>query len=83
MSDFMVGPALGGEQDHLGSDDHEIWQRIFSGAMVQLAGLLPRQSDPVWALPWHRRRLLLGATKMPGGQAQRKHTLVYLRKGAL
>src|SRR5439155_24076897 len=56
--DLIVGAVLGGQQDHLGADNHEIRQRILGGAAAQLSGLSTRQPDPIWALPWHRSRVL-------------------------
>src|SRR6266851_3331141 len=51
--DHVVGPPLGGKQDHLGSEDGEIRQRIFPGATLQRPLFLSRQLDPVRASSRH------------------------------
>src|SRR6266851_3738121 len=51
--DRVVGPALGGKQDHLGPEDYTIWQRILQGATLQRLLFLPRQLDPVRASSRH------------------------------
>jgi len=51
--DRVVGPPLGGKQDHLGPEDGKIWQRIFPGAPLQHLLFLSRQLDPVRASPRH------------------------------
>src|SRR5712691_5670871 len=51
--DRVVGPPLGGKQDHLGPEDGEIRQRIFPGTTLQRLLFLPRQLDLVRASPRH------------------------------
>src|SRR5436309_8802272 len=51
--DGVVGPPVGGQQDHLGPEDGKIWQRILPGASLQRLRFLPRQLEVVWALPRH------------------------------
>src|SRR5712691_3042434 len=51
--DRVVGPPLGGKQDHLGPQDGKIRQRILPGATLQRLLFVPRQSDLVWALSRH------------------------------
>jgi hypothetical protein len=43
--DSIVGPACGGEEDHLGPDHLKIWQRILGGAAAQFLLLGGRERD--------------------------------------
>jgi hypothetical protein len=51
--DLVVVHATGCHQDHLGSHDLEIWQRIFGCAAIQLCRLGWRQLDKERASSWH------------------------------
>ena len=51
--DLVVVHATRGHQDHLGSNNLEIRQRISGGATIQLGGLVCRQLDKERALSWH------------------------------
>jgi hypothetical protein len=52
-SDVIIGQAFGGEQNHSGPDDLEVWQRILSRASVQDVPLLSRELDTERAFSWH------------------------------
>jgi hypothetical protein len=38
---FVVAPVLGRQEDYLGAQDLEVWQRIFARASFQNLSLLP------------------------------------------
>jgi hypothetical protein len=40
--DLVVAQTLGGQQNHPGSHDFEIWQRISGGSPVQFSGFCRR-----------------------------------------
>src|SRR5437667_2789 len=72
----------GGQQDHLGADNHEIRQRILGGAAAQLSRLSTRQPDPIWALPWHRSRVLpRNDHDATGGEAIQTYVSVFKKVG--
>jgi len=50
---LVVVHAVGGHQDHLGSNNLEIRQRISGSSPIQLCGLVHRQLDTKRALPWN------------------------------
>jgi len=51
--DLIVGPALGGEENHPGAQDLEIWQRILTRPSFQDLPFLSRELDLEWAAPRH------------------------------
>jgi hypothetical protein len=53
-SDLVIAPSGGGQQDNLGAEDFEVWQRIFAGAPLQGLAFLPRETDGERTMPWHR-----------------------------
>ena len=57
LLEVVVHP-VGRHQNHLGSHDLKIRQRIFVCAAIQLAGLVRRQLDEKRTLPWHVHSLV-------------------------
>src|SRR5712692_7367029 len=51
--DLIIGPALGGEENHPGAQDFKIWQRILARPTFQDLSFLPREFDLEWAFPRH------------------------------
>jgi hypothetical protein len=49
----MVGQALGGQENHLGTLHLKIRQRIFPCAFGQFLVLFLGQDDLKWTLAWH------------------------------
>src|SRR5207244_4694651 len=76
--DGVVGPPVGGQQDHLGPEDSKIWQRILPGASQQRLRLLPRQLDLLWALPRHPVPSSADETVAEKRAAGKDYTLPYL-----
>src|SRR3990172_1886753 len=52
-SDVVIRLAFGGGQNHLGPENLEIWQRIFSSATLQGLLFLPREGENIEAFPRH------------------------------
>lgn len=48
-SDLVIGAALSGQKNHLGSEHRKIWQCIFAGARLQDLSLHLGQVDSIWA----------------------------------
>jgi len=59
--DLIVAHAIGSHQDHLGSDNLEIRQRISGRASIQLGRLFRGQLDDERALPWHAQSPVEGS----------------------
>jgi hypothetical protein len=59
-ADFIIGSSLGRKQDHLGTQDFEIRQRIFSRAVFQDFSFLFREHDLERAYSGHPDRPPLG-----------------------
>jgi hypothetical protein len=59
-ADFIIGSSLCSEQDHLGTQDFEIRQRIFSRAVFQDFSFLFREHDWERAYSGHPDRPPLG-----------------------
>jgi hypothetical protein len=59
-ADFIIGLSLGSKQDHLGTQDFEIRQRIFSGTVFQDFSFLFREHDLERAYSGHPDRPPLG-----------------------
>jgi hypothetical protein len=59
-ADFIIGSSLGRKQDHLGTQDFEIRQRIFSGTSFQGFSFLFREHDLERAYSGHPDRPPLG-----------------------
>ena len=53
LCDLVIGEAPMSQEDHLGAEDLEIRQRIFTGSPRQLCHFLPGKEDPKWALSRH------------------------------
>ena len=47
--DLVIGPPVGREQDHLGAEHIEMWQRIFSGTPLENLPLVRRKHDGIAA----------------------------------
>ena len=47
--DFVIGQTLRSQEDHSGTKDNIIWQRIFSRPTLQELPFLSGQTDDVWA----------------------------------
>jgi DNA-binding XRE family transcriptional regulator len=60
-----VAQTVGDHQDHLGSNNLEIRQRISCSTPIQLGGLVCRQIDTERALPWHVHPRSKDCTTMP------------------
>jgi len=52
-SDLVIAESLRGEEDHLGPEHAEIWQRIFPSTLLEDAPFLGVQPDRKWASPRH------------------------------
>jgi hypothetical protein len=59
-ADFIIGSSFCRKQDHLGTQDLEIRQRIFSRAAFQDFSFLFREHDFERAYSWHSDRPPLG-----------------------
>jgi hypothetical protein len=59
-ADFIIGSSLGSKQDHLGTQNLEIRQRIFSRAVFQNFSFLFREHDLERADSGHPDRPPLG-----------------------
>ena len=61
LGDLVVSPSVGGQEDHLGSQDLEIRQRISSCTALQLSRFIIMQLNVVRTLPRHASRPSEGA----------------------
>ncbi len=56
LGDLVVSPSVRGQEDHLGSQDLEIRQRIFSCTSMQLSRFTVSQLDGIRTFPRHAGR---------------------------
>ena len=75
---LVIVDTCGGHQDHLGTNDFVVRQRIFRSPTIELSGLIGGQIDTERAFPWHRRTLLKGFDKDAiRGRTYQHDTCVY------
>ena len=77
-SDFVIGPACGGQEHHPGPQDCEIRQRIFPGATLQDCSFLPRESELEKACSRHSNPNLPVEERSRGAEMPQEYTLPYL-----
>jgi hypothetical protein len=63
--DLVVVHTVGGHQDHPGSNNLKIRQRIFGRTTIQLGGLVGRQLNTEWTLSWHLHPSMKECITMP------------------
>jgi hypothetical protein len=76
--DSMVGPAIGGEENHLGADHLKIRQRILGGTAAQFLLLGGGEHYRIRASTWHRKSVLLFHDAIREWTFQLRNTLAYL-----
>jgi len=54
LSDRVIGPTVGRQQDHLGADDLEMGSRIGGGSLLQHPCFLVGEDDLIRTGPRHR-----------------------------
>jgi hypothetical protein len=51
--DLVVGPTVGGMENHFGAEHLKVWQRIFGCSALQFLSFDCRKFDFVWAFSRH------------------------------
>ena len=53
LGDLVIGEALSGEKDHLGTDNLEVRRRIPGSHLAEMMGFRLGQDNSEWAFPGH------------------------------
>src|SRR5208283_3528547 len=83
VGNLVVAQAFCGQEDSLGSHDHKIRCRIFTGHIFEGGLFTPSQDDGEWAMSWHGVCNKTYAQLAASIQERNINTSSYLCHGAL